>query len=84
MEARLGDLGQAQQATGRDTGSTSSSSSGSSRLTHITRAQASTKLYGTRVYQPSEVRTGGKLSIKSDTFAMGVVSVIMTGTSSNV
>lgn len=67
MEARIGDLGQAQQATGRDGGSNSC------RLTHITRAQATTKQYGTRAYQPTEVQSGGRLSVKSDIFAMGVV-----------
>lgn len=67
MEARIGDLGQAQQATARDGGSNSC------RLTHITRAQATTKQYGTRAYQPTEVQSGGCLSVKSDIFAMGVV-----------
>ncbi|XP_076447757.1 uncharacterized protein LOC143284709 [Babylonia areolata] len=67
MEAKIGDLGQAQQANGREGGSTTS------RLTHITRAQATTKLYGTRAYQPREVQTGSRPSTKSDVFAMGVV-----------
>lgn len=67
FEARIGDLGQAEQATGCEKGSSSQ------RHTHITRAQVTSKLYGTKAYQPREVLAGGSLSIKGDVFAMGVV-----------
>ena len=69
MEAKISDLGQAQQATAH------SADSNTSRHTHITREQTSTKLYGTRAYQPTEVQSGGRPSIKSDIFSMGVVSL---------
>ena len=68
MEAKISDLGQAQQATAH------SSDSNTNRHTHITREQATTKLYGTRAYQPLEVQSGGRPSTKSDMFSMGVVS----------
>lgn len=70
FEARIGDLGQAEQATGCEKGSSSQ------RHTHITRAQVTSKLYGTKAYQPREVLAGGSLSIKGDVFAMGVVSIL--------
>ncbi|KAK7102603.1 uncharacterized protein [Littorina saxatilis] len=71
MEAKIGDLGQAQQATSRAADSTTK------HFTHITRAETSTKLYGTKAYQARELQTGGSSSVKSDVFAMGVVILEM-------
>ena len=68
MEAKISDLGQAQQATAH------SADSNTNRHTHITREHTTTKLYGTRAYQPAEVQSGGRPSVKSDVFSMGVVS----------
>ncbi|XP_041349899.1 LRR receptor-like serine/threonine-protein kinase GSO2 [Gigantopelta aegis] len=64
FEAKIGDLGQAQQATsGAITG----------KFTHITKKCMSTKIYGTKAYFAPEVMRGSEMSVKSDVYAFGVV-----------
>ncbi|XP_046544485.1 interleukin-1 receptor-associated kinase 1-like [Haliotis rubra] len=68
FEAKIGDLGQAQYANSK----TSSVLTG--RFTHISQKQATSKIYGTKTYlAPELIRAGGRMSIKSDIYAFGVV-----------
>lgn len=69
FEAKLGDFGQAKYAT-------RSSSTDTSGFTHITVAETKTRLYGTRAYLAPELTANGTQSVKSDIYALGVVSVI--------
>ncbi|KAK3601769.1 hypothetical protein CHS0354_016131 [Potamilus streckersoni] len=64
FEAKVGDLGLAQHATGR-------SESGS--YTHITKKQADTRQYQCRAYQAPEVLRGNGFSVKGDAYSFGVV-----------
>ncbi|ESO91424.1 hypothetical protein LOTGIDRAFT_228846 [Lottia gigantea] len=64
-EAKIGDLGQAQHVnSGAITG----------KLTHITKKDAKSKLYGTKAYLSPELLRGNEnMSIKTDIYAFGVV-----------
>ncbi|KAL3851639.1 hypothetical protein ACJMK2_015371 [Sinanodonta woodiana] len=64
FEAKIGDLGLAQHATGR---------SESGAYTHITKKQADTRQYQCRAYQAPEVLRGNGFSVKGDAYSFGVV-----------
>ncbi|XP_052779813.1 interleukin-1 receptor-associated kinase-like 2 [Mya arenaria] len=64
MEAKIGDLGLAQQATGGEV---------TGRLTHITRATMCHHDYENKAYYAPEISRGNVFSVKGDTYAFGVV-----------
>lgn len=69
FEAKIGDLGQAQYANSKTSGVLTG------RFTHISQKQASSKIYGTKAYlAPELLRAGGRMSVKTDIYAFGVVS----------
>ncbi|XP_048244359.1 uncharacterized protein LOC124135496 [Haliotis rufescens] len=68
FEAKIGDLGQAQYANSKTSGVLTG------RFTHISQKQASSKIYGTKAYlAPELLRAGGRMSVKTDIYAFGVV-----------
>ena len=67
FEAKLGDLGQAKYAT------KSSGDGSTAGLTHFTKADTATKQFGTKAYIDPYAGPS-QMSIKSDIYALGVVS----------
>lgn len=64
FEAKIGDLGLAQQATGGEV---------TGKLTHITKKNTCKKDYENRAYQAPEIFRGNTASLKGDTYSFGVV-----------
>lgn len=64
FDAKIGDLGLAQQATGGTV---------TGELTHITKKNTNTKDYKNQAYYAPEILRGNGFSVKGDTFAFGVV-----------
>lgn len=67
FEARISDLGLAQQATGGEV---------TGKLTHVTKKNTSIQDYENKAYYAPEIARGNGFSIKGDTYAFGVVGEI--------
>ena len=65
LDAKIGDLGLAQQATGGTV---------TGELTHITKKNTDAKDYKNKAYYAPEILRGNGFSVKGDTYAFGVVS----------
>lgn len=68
FEARISDLGLAQQATGGEV---------TGKLTHVTKKNTSIQDYENKAYYAPEIARGNGFSIKGDTYAFGVVCEIL-------
>ena len=69
FDAKIGDLGLAQQATG---------GSVTGELTHITKKTTDTRDYKNQAYYSPEILRGNVFSVKGDTYAFGVVRNILS------
>ncbi|XP_052213697.1 uncharacterized protein LOC127832334 isoform X2 [Dreissena polymorpha] len=70
-EAKIGDLGLAQQATGGEV---------TGKMTHITKKNTSAQDYTNMAYYAPEIKRGNVFSVKGDTYAFGVVMYeVLTG-----